>query len=431
MAYDRYRGITEETLTNGTKNIYVRFKYKGKIYSKKNFTKLYKITEKEKALNKLGVIKENIDKGVEDPFNARGDKLDDYFNSAMETNIRKKKWRPTTVKQYKNFYEGYIQKSIGFLKMDKIEYGHIKSIDKKLEHTKGSFRNLFIRILKPLFDEAIANGEIFINPVTTFKYESVDKKEKLEHRVIEDNLTIVRILYKAFKEHRARYTKHRDEINVYFLLLLFSGHRQNEIINLRREHIYIEHMKIISPSEINKTKVDYHYPLPDEEYILEWVKNKKKGELLFPNLKLDSIYFQFQNIIENTELTIINNKKISPHDIRSMLLNIMIEHCGIPVTTADGCLEHSQRGSLDHYIQTSYKKKVEAFNKYWDCIRGTETRESKKEIQKDIFKETSKEKPKDITYTIEQLEKLIKMKENNYITEKEFNAQKKLLLGSE
>ena len=290
-SYDKLKGITEKKLKDGTTAIYVRFKYLGKTYPVKNFTKLYGSSTKTAAYNKLQKLKVLLSDGI-DPFNTMGKSLNDYFYKSLELNQQNGSWRKTTADQYENFYDGYIKKTIGHKKLDKINYVDLEKILENLNHTKGSYKNRIYRILSPFFEESIKRGEIHFNPCKFLKYEQVDKKEKLEKRVVEDKLTIAKILYVAFKNHRARYTNQRDELNIFFLMLLMTGHRQNEIIQLKRDNCYLEEKKIISPKSITKSKVDYDFPIPKE--CIDWIKNKKDNELLFPNMKLKSIYFNFK-----------------------------------------------------------------------------------------------------------------------------------------
>lgn len=85
-------------------------------------------------------------------------------------------------------------------------------------------------IINPFFEEAIKKEEIRFNPCKHLKYDKVEKKDKIEKRVITDKLEIAKILYKSIKDYRARYIYQRDELNVFFLMLLLTGHRQNEVI---------------------------------------------------------------------------------------------------------------------------------------------------------------------------------------------------------
>ncbi|RXJ87476.1 tyrosine-type recombinase/integrase [Arcobacter sp. CECT 8985] len=364
---DKYKGISEKTLKNGTKAIYVRFKYLGKIYPVKNFTKLFGCTSKSQAYEKLKEVRISLSKGI-DPFNTQGNKLNDYFYKRLDSKNRSGEWKENTINQYRDFYEKHIKKPIGHLKLDKIKYEHLEKILDEIIHTKGSYRNRVSRILSPLFQESIKRGEIINNPCDFIDFVEVKEKEKLSKRVFDDRLTIARTLYKAFKEHKARYSIHKDEINVFFLMVLLTGHRYGEILQLKRENCYLEENLIISPEEITKTKKEYEFPLPKE--CREWIATKSKKELLFPNINYDSVYYQFQNILKTTNLKIRENKKFSPHDLRSIMLNVMRKDCKIDTLLADYCLEHKIPSTLKHYIDFDYDDKKKAFKKYWKKIRN-------------------------------------------------------------
>ncbi|MDB2562993.1 hypothetical protein N9X61_05240, partial [Sulfurimonas sp.] len=62
-----YPGITTKTSKNGVKNVYIRFKYNGKIYPIKNFTKLFGCKTEKQAFEKLQEVKVLISQG-HDPF---------------------------------------------------------------------------------------------------------------------------------------------------------------------------------------------------------------------------------------------------------------------------------------------------------------------------------------------------------------------------
>ena len=284
---------------------------------------------------------------------------------------------------------------------------------------------MLYRILNPFFKDAINRKEIYFNPCTILEHEQEDKKQKLEDRSPLSHLEIAQNLYIAFKTHHARYSHQRDELNMFFLLLLLSGHRQNEVLQIRREHCYLEEGFIISPKEITKTRIDYKFPIPEE--LKDWIASKHKGELLFPNMKLHSIYFQFQNILKYTPIRTFENKKISPHDMRSLMLNLMITKCGIDKTIADVCLEHKQPSVIEHYLNISFEDKSSAFYKYWDLIRDKKLNDTKDVIEqevKDITLENSTKKED----KFDKLLKLTKLLEDDIITKEEFTKLKVELL---
>eukprot|EP01156_Anaeramoeba_ignava_P003950 Anaeramoba_ignava/a225744_34.p1 GENE.a225744_34~~a225744_34.p1 ORF type:complete len:353 (-),score=25.85 a225744_34:134-1192(-) len=345
---NKYPGITSKKMSDGSTSIMVRFMFLGKKYPVKNFTNLYGITTQREADIKLGEIKTLLAKNI-DPFNVRGVNLTDKFFERINKNTKNGNWRPNTIKGYTNFFNAHIKKKIGHKKLDKITPTEIEGIlnSDYLVDKSASYRNILYRILNPIFKESIAKREIHYNPCDIIEHEETSYKEKLEDRVEESHIDIIKILYKAFKHHQARYSYQRDELNMFFLLLLLSGHRQQELLMLNRNHCYPEKGYIISPKDITKTKRPYKFPIPDE--LMDYILQKPKNEQLFPNMKLKSIYFQFRNILKYLPINIYENKSFSPHDLRSLMLSLMITKCGVSRVVADVCLEHKQTEIVERY----------------------------------------------------------------------------------
>ena len=65
-----YYGIKKTNLKNGDIAIKVRFKYEGKNYRVRNFTKLFGCSTEQDAFNKLQEIKILLSKG-QNPFDSR------------------------------------------------------------------------------------------------------------------------------------------------------------------------------------------------------------------------------------------------------------------------------------------------------------------------------------------------------------------------
>jgi integrase len=366
-----YRGIT-------TKNsqIYVRFKYNGRPYPVKNFTKLYGCTTEKTANDKLKEIKVMISAG-QNPFITKCETLDDYFYERLELNRNNGTWREHTCKQYKYFYDSIISNkephdkkqrelSIGWKKLDKITYEDLTNLIKSIEHTKGSFKSTLKRILRPIFDEAVKRKEIFENPVALLPVYVVEKKQKVSLRAIDKNLTIARKLYYGIQKYTTRERIQIEQTQMFFTLLLMTGHRYGELLKLEKKDVYMDKNKIISPSSITKTKEEYIFPFPKELY--KYFDGIESG-LLFPNLKHGSMWRTFQRVIELSDIQLYRDKKISIHDTRSFLLNIMIKDCKVDSMLADACLEHKQSGVIDHYLDFTFKDKKKAFKKYWKKIR--------------------------------------------------------------
>jgi len=51
------------------------------------------------------------------------------------------------------------------------------------------------------------------------------------------------------------------------------------------------------------------------------------------------------------------------------MLTIMIRDCKIDSIFADSCLNHRQRGVINHYLTFGYDDIKDAYSKYWNLIR--------------------------------------------------------------
>lgn len=368
MEKTKIKGIFIKKMADGTEAFIVRFKFFGKTYPLKNFTKLYNCKSLSQTKSKLDSIKEKIREN-KDPFLIKkGNSLNDLFYETLDNFIKTKKWKEnTTAKIYKNYYEKVIKKKIGYKKLKDITYSDLEQIKNSIGHTKGSYQNRLKVILKPIFLEGIKRKEISENPISLLATERVDKKEKMDNRTLENNLEIVKKIYNTIPEYEAQYSYLRDELKIFFYLVLLTAHRYGELLQLTKEDIYLEENLISSPKEITKTKEIYKFPLPKE--CKEYFEKIDKG-LLFPNLKYGSMYMIFQRLVEKSKIKLMRNKKITIHDTRTLMLNIMIKNCKIDSRLADFCLEHKQNKTLEHYINFDYESKVESFNKYWELIRN-------------------------------------------------------------
>jgi len=361
----KYQGITKKILNNGEEAIFVRFKYLSKTYPVKNFTKLYNCKTIKQAFDKLQEVKVLIREN-KDPFSSKVNNLNTLFYEKLEENLNNKKWRKdTTAKQYKYFYETNIKQKLGHKRLDKITYTDLDNIIKNLSHTKSGYHKKLKQLLNPIFKDALKRKEIYSNPLDLIVIEKVDKKQKISLRSMDDNLVIVKKLYKSIQEYQGQYKKQRVEIRIFFMLVLLTAHRYGELLKLRKEDVYIDKNLIVSQTDITKTKEDYHFPIPEECF--EYIKNIESG-LLFPNLTYGSLYMIFQRIVKKAEINLFNNKNITIHDTRTLMLNIMIRN-GIDSRLADTCLDHKQPSIIEHYLDFSYNDKVKAFEKYWSLIR--------------------------------------------------------------
>ena len=367
-------GITEKILKNGDKVFYLRFKYLNKTYPLKNMTKLYACKSVSSVREKLAEIKLELSRGL-DPFNAKGKTLNDIFYERKDMLIKNNKWQESTAKNQILFYEYYLKEKLGNFKLDKITYSHLIDIRNNM-NCKNGRRNMLKLQLSPIFEDAIKRNEIYKNPAKSLDTLPTERKEKVSLRTFDNSLEIFNKLYKAVLDFKT-YKNKDGKYNEFFKFLMLTGHRYGEVIQLRKEDCFIERNMIISPNNITKTKEQYEFPIPP--LCLDYIKSIESG-LLFPNITYSTIRVMFSKILigsaehpvwkyklnQGSGVNLKNGKHLTPHDLRSIIMNIMIRDCKIDVMLADYCLEHKARGVLSHYLDYEYQDKVMAFQKFWE-----------------------------------------------------------------
>lgn len=361
-----YKGITLKSLKDGSKHYYVRFKHNGKTYPLKNFTKLYGCRTEKQTFEKLQEVKLLISRG-KDPFILTGHSLNNIFDERLEQKVANSDWTHSTPKNYLYFYNAYIRKPIGHKKIEKITYEDLLKIQKGMTHVANSTKNTLKMILRPIFVEEMKKGNIYENVVDMLETYNMPVRESLEVRTDEKHLDIVRKLYNTIPKYNALKKIQQVEIRIFLYLVLLSSHRFGELLKLKKEDCYIDKKLIISPKSITKTKEDYKFPIPPE--CLEYIENIESG-LIFPTLKRGGIYAIFQRLVRLAEIDLYLNKKISLHDTRRFMLTIMIRDCKIDSVLADTCLNHKQRGVINHYLSFVYEDIESAYQQYWGIIKN-------------------------------------------------------------
>lgn len=364
----KYAGITSKKMKDGSTSIMVRFKYQNRIYPLKNFTKLFNCKTQKSAFEKLQEVKQRIREN-KDPFIIKGETLTDIFNDRIEHMYSSGDWRINTYNSYKYYYNSIIKQEIGHLKLHKITYEHLDKILKgdKLKDAKKSYKTRLKLTLNPVFREAMKKGHIHTNPCDNLETFGKDKMEKISTRVkTRDFVFLAREIYKSAMTYEERFKYRIKETQAYFTLAVMTAHRMGELIQLKREDVNVEQMIIKAPASITKTRIVYEFPLPEE--VLEYVKSVKEG-LLFPNINYKSQYKVFKQIVKNSDIELEESGKLTIHDLRRLMLNIMIINLGIDSTIADECLEHKEQRVIAHYLDITYETKAEAFYKYWDLLR--------------------------------------------------------------
>ncbi|MDO9208722.1 MAG: tyrosine-type recombinase/integrase [Sulfuricurvum sp.] len=361
-----YAGIKTKILNDGSKHIYVQFKYLSRRYPEKNFTKLFGCKTQKQAFEKLQEVKLEISKG-RDPFISMRETLNDLYEERKAINLHNRSWKPRTAENYDYFYDRYIRKTIGHKKLSKITYEDLRKLyDVEMAHVENSTKNQFKRIVRPIFKDAIKKGNIHTNIIDSIETYKMPVRERLELRTEEKNINIVRKLYNAIPQYEALAKYQKDEIRTFLMLVVMTAHRHGELRQLKIEDCYLDKKIIIAPKTITKTKEDYRFPIPEE--IVPYLKTIESG-LIFPTLKRGSVDMIFQRLLKLANIDTFNGKRVSPHDLRRLLLTIMIRDLRIDSVLADTCLNHKQRGVINHYLSFVYEDVKDAYSRYWDYIR--------------------------------------------------------------
>lgn len=362
-----YNGITTKTSTNGSKNIYVRFKHNGTNYGVRNFTKLFGCKSEKSAFDKLYEVKLALSNGS-NPFDNRSMILNDLWDKKLLI----VKWEETTRKHYINFYDIVIRNTLGKKSLTKITAKDILNLKNNYSHKSISYQNRIKSLISPIIDEAVINGDLDYNPISILKNKVAPSSKSIAEKIIDNELEIAKKLYKKLKNNEVKYISnnyHRrfdsnEETNCLFMLMLMTVHRFGELLQLRKSDIYGD--KIVSPKEITKTDRPYEFPFPKE--LTKYIESKNNDELLFPNMNRSMVSVRFKKLIDNLDITLIKNQTLTPHDLRRIFTSILVKE-KVDVTLIDIALEHKIRGVISHYLHYTYDDKKELFEKYWKLIR--------------------------------------------------------------
>jgi len=292
-----------------------------------------------------------------------------------------------------------------------------------MSEQQGGTKNRLQKLLFPIFEDGIKQGLVNKNVSLELKKHKIGKLKKIKERTASSHLTIAKALYKAIPLYQVHCKAQELEIKTYLYMVVLTAHRIGELLQLTKENTVMDEKKIISPAKITKTSEDYHFPIPDE--CLDYINNIESG-LLFPTLKRGSIYNIFQRLIKiaikHDDIIFYEGKTVSPHDMRRIMLHIMIIDCKVDSMLADSCLSHKQKGSTKNYVDFTDENIREAYQKYWDILAL-----SKKDYSKKYNNEVKGNNPPTMSST-DKLIKLADMLDKGLLTEDEFLIQKKSIL---
>lgn len=201
--------------------------------NKKYKSKRYKLKREAEAAERAFLMKKN------DPFTKPFMIVaDDYFNYISK--IRKE----STIYTYKKDFKGYIEPYFKKLDINTIDVKKIRDwasiIDKK--EISVNYKNKIYNILKCIFDYAIKNYGLTLNPVSMY-----GRFQEKQDKVIKDEEKLRYITFEEFNQ----FISYVSDLTwkTFFIFLYYTGCRRGEVQALKISDVDFSKNEII----INKT----------------------------------------------------------------------------------------------------------------------------------------------------------------------------------
>jgi len=355
---------------DGKTHYYLNFEFNNKRYQRKNITKLYKVKTLKEAKKRFGAIVIMIEEG-EDPFssNIRKETVKDIVIDQIAN--KKSKYKGKDNSAYKigleGFYYKYIDDVIGHLKFEKITINHINKILKMIMHLSSDRQVILKVLLYNEFEKRFRKREIKENPLYDIDFGPKSKKVKLDIRLNEKLETVAQKLYANIIDSNYR-TK------LLLLINLMCARRIGEIHELLYQDIKIDDdgtYYVLAHPLITKTAIHERYPLPEEAIKLlpndiHELKSREKRIFTFHK---NTIYLNYNKLIEQSNIKFNSNFKITTHDSRNIFISLLVKK-GFDSALADGCLSHGIADSKGIYLDVGYEARYNLFDEYWEILRN-------------------------------------------------------------
>lgn len=361
----KYPNIYSLKTVNGLTEYYANFMLLGKSHQKRNLTKMYGDTTAKQAKDRLEEIKSEIRKG-NDPFSeSSSNKVRDVVLKSIEE--KKTKEGSKYKKNLTSFYNLYIDRPIGHLKMENVKENDVQKILNLIEgHSKSHKLNLRV-LMYQLFEDYFRAGKISTNPFYKLDYGEDTGKANFDARLNEAMEDIAKKLYKTIFELTG---PHR----LLFLFSVMMVRRIGEVHKLKFGHIKKDNngeWYVIATPDITKTKISEKYPLPIEiidVLPLDILDEEYEDENLF-SFCYSGIFQKWNEMAKNADIKLHKGHSFTSHDNRHLFLSIL-SSIGVNVDTADRCISHYQKDKTkDIYFQVPYPQRKEVFEIWWNFLR--------------------------------------------------------------
>lgn len=346
--------IYETVTLDGSKNYIVRFSYLGKNYGQRNFTKLFGTRTLKQTFDKFQEVKVNISSGNNPFLKKVSITLDSYFE---EHNKHNKDHHQYSTRKY---YEKHIKPIIGNMDIDDIKKNHIEKIlNGSLKNNKERSKLTLKEILRPIFNKGIKANLIKHSPLDDIKFNKAKGKRDLSFRLVDDFKTVAQQLYNEIQNIE----NIEDRCSV--LICLMTARRRGEVTQLQRSDIKGD--KVFVPESVTKTGTTDEYPLPDE--VIELISTLPKGHDDIFTIGDHRMTSTFNKVVKDAKIQLTKDSKLTLHDTRNLFSSIMIPETNNP-PLVDRCLSHAQHSIMNIYLDFTYDKRKDVFEKYWKILRG-------------------------------------------------------------
>ncbi len=307
----------------------------------------------------------------------------DEFYKSKTSGARTDKWRDSTAKTYKSFYNVWMRDTdLGSTPMQDITKNDcIALIDDVAELRTLRTATTVIEVLRPLFDWYFEENDIDKrNPVPSKK----NYKLSGEHdnkRVVDVPLSQIKKLYEVIDNYDSDLFR-----NVF--MWIRTGRRRGEVITLQMGNINVTKKHFTIEARNNKAKVKMQYRLrPELEATLIEVTNPKdylfesdrnKGE----HIHVDSITKHWNKIKEKVGGVFELNQKevdfttLHLHDIRH-IINGVLKRAEVPQEIREKVLGHKNTSINERYGVGYYDDIDKSYQLFLDIVYGVVPEDTK------------------------------------------------------
>ncbi|MDQ7061911.1 MAG: site-specific integrase [Sulfurimonas sp.] len=361
------------------KNINGNYEYIAKVkinykIKQRNLTKHYQVINQTEAKRVLELFKsEIIGKTI-----VRGDKI--TLNTFFYDTYIKTKNEPIQ-KEYTSYYKCHIKEDIGHFSLSDIRKSAIQTEINKMYNKKKpngkpySNRTVakYQEILRNVFNEAIDSELIESNPASRLKIQVVDNERNLYYIIKSDFIVAIKkLLEEIDKVENQKY-------KLCLLMLVFTGRRVRELLQLRYIDIDFSTNFILSRKEKKKNKrqsgliylnneimgiiKQLQQDNSNDTYIFQ-SKSKKNQPYLYSTIKEHN-----KKVIKNTDIEFFENETLYIHDYRHFFGQIMRKRIK-DLLLIKMVLDHSDTDITTIYSQYGPEDSQEVLNQYYNIVRN-------------------------------------------------------------